>query len=274
MRIIFHISTNCNLRCTYCYQHDKDSPVLSFDDAKLLIDKLFAYKFGEDENIFKYYVIDSASIDVIKFEFFGGECTLYIELMEQICDYFLQKCDEAKLQQWRDNFTISVETNGTTFLRPKVYNFYKKYGDRLEIPMSIDGCKECHDACRKYADGRGSYDDVEKAILAHKRLFGVTPASPKLTFSKQNMSFIKDSLENLFNLGYSSANSSFDVFSALSAKQSELYYENLKKAIDWLIDNKIYFEWEMLHLSFKSDYTPGMIKLSDCGTTGEFITIN
>ena len=42
MRIVFQLSTQCNLRCSYCYQHKKDSNIMTFEQAKALLDDLFS----------------------------------------------------------------------------------------------------------------------------------------------------------------------------------------------------------------------------------------
>ena len=41
----------------------------------------------------------------------------------------------------------------------------KKYDNLLSIGITVDGCKECHDACRVFHNGEGSYD---KAFAAAK----------------------------------------------------------------------------------------------------------
>ena len=43
MTIIFQVTYNCNLRCSYCYQPKTNHKVLAFDDAKVFINELFKF---------------------------------------------------------------------------------------------------------------------------------------------------------------------------------------------------------------------------------------
>lgn len=276
MRIVFHTSTNCNLRCSYCYQHDKTSPALTFEQAKILIDDLFYYLFDADKSkIFKFTIRDPETLKEINLDFFGGEASLYIDLISQICDYFEECCNNYKMFDWKKNYKITIETNGTTFFKPEVYRFYESHRERIDLPITIDGCKNCHNACRKYADGTGSYDDVEKAIIGHKELLGTCPNS-KLTFSLENMKYIKDSFINLINLGYKGVRSSFDTFTHLSKEDSDKYYNYLKEAIDYVIDNKIQFFFGFLWSYYLNITSEDRVEWhrATCGADGGQIAVN
>lgn len=113
----------------------------------------------------------------------------------------------------------------------------------MHVPISIDGCKTCHDKCRHYADGSPTYDDVEKAVRDHMVLFNDYPDT-KLTFSIDNMPYIKESIINLINLGYREIRASFDVTAQITAEQSVAYYNYLVEALDYIIDNKIEFNFK------------------------------
>lgn len=277
MRITFHLSTNCTLRCTYCYQKHKDSKVLSFEDAKILLDDLFNYRANNEGNIFKYFTKSKQYLlsQPITLDFFGGECTLHINLINDIVKYFEQLCDTYNFSDWKDSFKLILETNGTTFFEPAVSEFIQLYRDRIDLPITLDGCKECHNACRKYPDGRGSYDDVIKAIQEYKKIFYSQPNS-KITYCKENMRYIKDSIENAISLGYTEMRGSFDLISKtsqLNAIESEDYYDCLVKAIDYVIDNKIEFNWYIVS-KLEQLAGPQNFTLSTCGSDGTQIAIN
>ena len=38
-RIMLLVTENCNLNCVYCYEHQKNSKVMSFSMAKDILDK-------------------------------------------------------------------------------------------------------------------------------------------------------------------------------------------------------------------------------------------
>ena len=273
MRIVFHLSTNCNLRCTYCYQHDKASSVMPFEYAKRLLDDLFLYKVEQKGCIFSKTVMrPDILLEPIVLNFFGGECTLYLDLIQQIIQYFEELCDKYNQKEWKDTYEIWVETNGTTFLQPDVYEFYKKYKDRLDVPITIDGCKECHDKCRLTVNGEGSYDIVEEGVKAHFELFGHQPNS-KLTFCKDNIHYMKEIVQNLVSLGYTYIRGSWDGTDVnMSSEQSLEYYQCLKEAIDYVIDNKINF-WLWI-LGYAREEVLGPLHTASCGSDGSQIAIN
>ena len=80
--VTFQVTDACNLACTYCYQINKKTRKMKFEDAKLFIDKLLS---GEDG--FDSYVNPRISPGII-IEFIGGEPFLEVELIDKIVDYF------------------------------------------------------------------------------------------------------------------------------------------------------------------------------------------
>ena len=39
-QISFQVTENCCMKCTYCYQHNKSTKTMNFEQAKNFIDKL------------------------------------------------------------------------------------------------------------------------------------------------------------------------------------------------------------------------------------------
>lgn len=74
--VTFIVTEDCNLRCTYCYQHNKSKRKMSFETGKKCIDTLFA----EDEANSTY--INSQDAEIIVLDFIGGEPMLEIELID------------------------------------------------------------------------------------------------------------------------------------------------------------------------------------------------
>ena len=277
MRIVIQPSTHCNLRCSYCYQHQKNSNVLTFEQIKILLDDLFSWKRQDYANskIFRVFIGEEAiNILPVTLDFFGGESTLHIDLIKQTCQYFEDLCDKYNETEMKETYKITVQTNGTTFFEPEVNEFYHKYASRIQIPISIDGCKECHNACRKYANGKGSYDDVEKAILAHNELLGHEP-NTKLTFSLENMKYIPAVVRTLARLGYHTVRSSCDIAHSLTRAESEQYYDYLVGAIDYIINNRVKFFFSFF---WSDDFMivdgQPRVRYSTCGSDGSQIVLN
>ena len=73
---------NCNLNCTYCYEHHKTTSYMSFTTAKSIIDKEFS---------------TATSGETFEIEFFGGEPFLNFPLIKQIVDYVKSKYSNLKV---------------------------------------------------------------------------------------------------------------------------------------------------------------------------------
>ena len=73
--LTFIVTEDCNLRCKYCYiTHKSANKSMSLDVAKKFIDYILLEQFNKPESV----VLD----------FIGGEPTLEIDLIDNICDYF------------------------------------------------------------------------------------------------------------------------------------------------------------------------------------------
>ena len=122
MTIIFQVTYNCNLRCSYCYQPKTNHKVLAFDDAKVFINELFKFIKTKKSKIFEPWVTDYSTwvSDNFTLEFIGGEPFLYPELINNIVGYFYQSCiNNLTLDIW-ERTTISINSNGTLYQVPAV----------------------------------------------------------------------------------------------------------------------------------------------------------
>ncbi len=88
-------------------------------------------------------------------EFIGGEPLLEIELIDRITDYFISEMIRLH-HPWATRFMLSICSNGTEYFNPKVQDYLKKHLHHLSFSISVDGCKELHDACRVFPNGRGT----------------------------------------------------------------------------------------------------------------------
>lgn len=191
--LTFQVTEDCNLKCSYCYQINKSKKVMPFDVAKRTIDCLF-----EDNYKIKNYY-DSDSILALVLEFIGGEPFLEVELIDKILDYYLNQAYKHKsILAYR--YMISISSNGTLYNEPKVQAFIKKWRSHLSLSITLDGCKELHDACRIFPDGSGSYD---LAVEAAKKELEIDPRlSTKMTFAPENIDYIPQAIQGLIDVGY------------------------------------------------------------------------
>jgi uncharacterized protein len=144
-RITLHISNICNLKCKYCYadggSYKLDEGLMSKETAIDFVDFL------------------TSRFDIIEtIVFFGGEPLMNPDIIEVVCDRFMQAAEQKKIHKIPD---YGVITNGT-ILNNKILQILKKHINFITV--SIDGEKRINDANRVFANGEGSYDKISNFI--------------------------------------------------------------------------------------------------------------
>lgn len=266
--VTIQVTEDCNLNCSYCYQHSKTHKRMSFETAKNFIDKLLA----QDSSIKDY--IDIKNKKGIVLDFIGGEPLMEIELIEKISHYFILKLIELH-HPWLPFFRIHICSNGVLYFNQKVQDFLKKYHDFVCLSITLDGNKELHDECRKDFFGNGSYEKAVAAIQHYQANFCKRQEmGTKLTISPQNINFLFDGVKNfidlkLYNISFNPVFE--DVWNIDCAK---IYYEQLKKIIDYIKINNLF---EKINLDNVFNYYIGQKPIKDsnwCGGTGAMLALN
>ncbi len=261
--VTFAVTDACSLRCTYCYQGVKSNHVLSFETAKKFTDMLLR---GDNS-----YINQDNSPGVI-IEFIGGEPLLEIELIDQITDYFISEMIRLR-HPWATRFMLSICSNGTEYFNPKVQSYLKKHMSHLSFGISIDGCRELHNACRVFPDGRGSYDAAIAGVKHFTDVLGGKMGS-KMTLAPQNVGYTFQAIQNLIALGYDEINLNCVYEEGWTAEHARTLYQQLKQTADFLIENRLddiylsIFEEDFFHPKDPNDLQ------NWCGGTGDMISVD
>lgn len=150
--ITFCVTNACQLRCTYCYEHNKGGDRMSFETAKKFVDLLLR----EEKGMGLY--ANKELTPAVVLDFIGGEPLLEIDLIERIVDYFQEQCFLMG-HPWGERFMVSICSNGVAYRDPRVQRFLERHKNVLSFSVTLDGTREMHDACRVFAGtGEGSYD--------------------------------------------------------------------------------------------------------------------
>jgi uncharacterized protein len=191
------LTDRCNLACKYCFVRDE---TLSDLKEQTMVEQtafkaidLFSSCLMEFPNEWE----SSPSIIV----FFGGEPLVNKQVFISAVEYIKKVKDEGKLPQ---RLAIFLNTNGT-ILDDEILATIK-YND-ISVSISIDGCREYHDANRVYGDGRGTFDKVCEGIRTIMKQG--TTVSPCCTISRQNCKKIPEIMEwfaNEFDCKFTSTN--------------------------------------------------------------------
>lgn len=229
--ITFQITDDCNLCCSYCYQHNKGHHKMPFEVAKKLIDEILT----NDKSINSY--VKSENAIGIVLEFIGGEPFLEVDLIDKIIDYFIEKCIILH-HPWIDRFRVSICSNGVLYFTPKVQEFIKKHQTHLSFTISIDGNKTLHDACRVFPDGTGSYDLAIKAAKHYRKYYDAILSS-KMTLSPNNINFVFPALVNLWENEYNFIYCNCIYEKGWTIEHAKILYYELKKVADYLLNNHL-----------------------------------
>lgn len=241
--ITFQVTDACNLRCSYCYEHAKSPARMSFETAKKAIDMILA----SDERTEVY--MKSRECPGVILDFIGGEPLLEIDLISDICDYFMEQCILLD-HPWATRFRCSMSTNGVLYFDERVQRFIQKHRNHLSISVTVDGTKEMHDMCRVDEFGNGSFDVANAAAEDWERRSGRARGT-KVTIAPGNLSMLDDALLFFVKKGVKSINSNVVYEDVWEKHHAAELYQRLKKVADYLLDNNLqdnYFlsilDWE------------------------------
>lgn len=174
--IVLFITEQCNLRCIYCYeqcnnqQRQYSTKSISFDT--------FKKTFG--------LFIEESDRKHISISFFGGEATLYPEIIKEIVLY----CNE-NIKSLDKTVSYSLTTNGM-LLTPDFIDFINEHG--FSLVVSCDGPEEIQDAQRVNKSGIGNY----KKLMDNLRLL-LQKLGPERITIRSTMTSISLDIEKIFN---------------------------------------------------------------------------
>lgn len=137
-----HLTNQCNLRCSYCYlEKTKESMSPAVGHSAV-------------EAVFR--VAQQHSVDSIALKYAGGEALLNFRLIGELHNL------GARLAQ-HNNLLLSetILTNGVALTEGMLTTVRDA---NIALSISLDGIGETHDAQRKFANGRGSFTHVARAI--------------------------------------------------------------------------------------------------------------
>ncbi|MBI4720716.1 MAG: radical SAM protein [Chitinivibrionia bacterium] len=166
------LTHNCNLRCTYCYSGHKLDRSMTPETAMLAIDFLHDPSGG------------SCTIT-----FFGGEPLLEIDLIKDLVSY--------SRSRYKDRVKFRMSTNGTLLDRSVLE--YLRMND-VYFVLSLDGSKQQHDRCRRFAGGSGTY---EKIACHFERVLQLNPYTMAVSvIVPETAEYLASGVRDLFAKGF------------------------------------------------------------------------
>lgn len=173
--LCLHICHDCNLRCRYCFADEgayhAKREFMSLETAKRAID---------------FLIEQSGSRRILETDFFGGEPLMNFDVVKQTVYYAKEQAAKRGKK-----FLFTLTTNGL-LLKDDVAEFLNR--EMENVVLSLDGRKAVHDAVRKTANGKGSFDLVIENLKNFVRIRGNKSYYVRGTFTAKNLDFSKDVL--------------------------------------------------------------------------------
>jgi len=164
--ISLHASSNCNMKCKYCFMQYRPDVNITIDEAKRFIDFIIS-EFPKAEK----FIVDPTG---------SGEPLLRLDFILELAEYCHKKSDVISKE-----VLPMLVTNGTLLTKDTV--------DKLQsagyiFGVSVDGYKKTHDTNRLNAKQEGTYKQVIKNVknIKHRDYLGAA-----VTLTNENMSLTK-----------------------------------------------------------------------------------
>jgi uncharacterized protein len=140
LQLLLKVTRQCNLRCGYCNDWRKTSPVMGPDVLKRITD----------------IAMDDPGSAAVAFIWHGGEPTL------QPPDYFRAALRMQAESNVRRKHTLNIVQTNATLLTPEWVAFL--VDAKVGLSISLDGPKEVHDMTRVGVGGRPTFDRVRDGM--------------------------------------------------------------------------------------------------------------
>lgn len=132
-RIRLSITEKCNLRCTYCFEENKNYRTIDLETAKRIV----------EEELTK-----PSSFELVIFDLFGGEPFLEFDLLRELCE-------STWARSWNRKYLFWTTTNGT-LVHGDIQKWVYENRHRLYCGLSLDGPREVHNRNRT-----NSFDKID-----------------------------------------------------------------------------------------------------------------
>lgn len=166
-KLVLNITNKCNLACKYCYANGgnycSSEGIMKIETAKATLET-FLNKYR--------------NIRII--QFFGGEPTFNLDVIEFVCNYFKDKFENKEIDYIP---TYGTVTNGTNVSD----RFTKLINDnQIQVTVSFDGPEKVNDKMRIFKTGKGSTSTILNNI---KKLQSETnePKGIEVTYNRAHV---------------------------------------------------------------------------------------
>ncbi len=184
LTVTFHLTHNCNIRCSYCYTGEKFGRGMTDETADQAVD--FALALVRDRGVSQLNAV-----------FFGGEPLLRKDLLLRIADRLLE---EAPVP-----VTLKTSTNGLLLTEEVVGELVAR---GLFVSISMDGTPKQHDRQRRDIHGRGTSSRL--GVVVDSLLREIPSAHVNCVVTPQSAGSLDESVAWLSDRGFMFISTSLD----------------------------------------------------------------
>lgn len=203
--VLLTLTQACNLSCSYCYEKNKSSAVMTYETAIKIIDD----ELGANDE-YKYVSLD----------LFGGEPLLQFELIKRIVNYIENKV-------YNKAYVIFIMTNGT-LVHGEIKNWLLAHKENVVCGLSLDGTRRMHNINRS-----NSFDEIDLKFFKDN----YPNQDIKMTISVETLPYLYEGIKFCHENGFFvSCNLAYGIDWG-AEKNITLLEEQLKLLIDYYINN-------------------------------------
>lgn len=213
------VTKKCNLSCSYCYVDKKVCNTIDIEVARKALDLAIHEALKQNDKKLHIY-------------FIGGEPLVAFDTIKLCIEYVESKHEYSVL-----NISYSTTTNGTLLNEAVMEYLIKK---NFDLKISIDGERDVHNRNRKFADGKGSYEQVISKMPLINRFEkerGV-PVHVANVISDNTKKDFLSSLIHLKNLGFTYIETDLNLDADWSGDNILVLLEQLDSAFRFYIDSR------------------------------------
>lgn len=254
MVVTINVTTDCNLRCKYCYETGKAHGVIKKDYYEKFIDQLLLGQIPVHATETIQSVVDSG----FRLDLLGGDALMYPEVCDDILQYFTRRLIELDHPRKTD-IQVNVCSNGTLFGSEPVRRFLTKWRGILQVEVSIDGTPALHDLNRVYKDGRGSMDTILRDWPWFKATFPTGSQYTKSTLSKGSIPYMYDSLVYMHEtMGLKYIYQNF-IMEDMGLEDADLRMidEQMSMCLEYVLIHRDELYWSMMDRRYERTSNPG-----------------
>jgi uncharacterized protein len=236
------ITEACNLNCVYCYEHKKTAAVMSIETAK---------------DIVKYEFENSDGFDEVEIDLFGGEPTLYPEIIKELVEW-------TEAYGFKKPFIFFLQTNGT-LVHGDFQDWLLKHKTHVNVGLSLDGTPATHNANRN-----NSYDLIDVDFFV--RNYPVQGV--RMTISSESVGRLAEDVIYLHNIGFGRVSASFAY--GIDWDQNFIdgvLTDQMKVLCDYYLEHPELKECGILETNISALASKGEKLLKWCGSGVEMISI-